>query len=248
VAAAAPRVCTGREQREAIADTLTAWVVANNFTGVHNDWESHGDDGVDAYYFYEFWGAVAKKLHAAGKTVGTCVETAPANVSHPWTPRTLNNDTMWHSYMFAWDYFLSLSYMDVVTNMATYPMRHTTDGDNSWCKGFPANTTPCATGVENFVDHLTPAYKYLEQEECNPRAHTVGKWCGLKGQVQDMIDSGADAASGQLSPGIWMNNCHISAEFPSGITAQGWTEESFKSFLTYLDTVGVRSLDMWTSL
>jgi hypothetical protein len=62
-------------------------VVANNFTGVHNDWESHDDKGVDAYYFYEFWGVVAKSLHAVGKAVGTCVETAPANVSHPWAPR-----------------------------------------------------------------------------------------------------------------------------------------------------------------
>ena len=49
-------------------------------------------------------------LRATGKT-------APANVSHPWTPRTLNNDTIWHSYMFNWDYPPSLPYMDIVTNM-----------------------------------------------------------------------------------------------------------------------------------
>lgn len=100
-----------------------------------------------------------------------------------------------------------------------------------------------------------------------------------------MLDAGADAASGQLSPGIWMNNCKISSEYPTGITAQvthhihlpgptpccsctvfvhsflcaalwalnfygetraqGWTKASFKAFLTYLDTVGVRSVDMW---
>ena len=71
-----------------------------NFTGVHNDWEAHGDVGVDAYAFYEFWGTVAKRLHPHGRRVGTCVETAPSNISHPWTPRTLNNDTIWHSYMF----------------------------------------------------------------------------------------------------------------------------------------------------
>lgn len=90
------------------------------------------------------------------------VETAPANVSHPWTPRTLPNDTTWHSYMFNWDYPLALPYIDLVTNMATYPMMHTTDGDYSWCANFP-NTTWCHAGVEDFVDHLTPAYKYMVQ-------------------------------------------------------------------------------------
>ena len=32
-------------------------VVENNLTGVHNDWETHGDPGVDAYKFYDFWKA-----------------------------------------------------------------------------------------------------------------------------------------------------------------------------------------------
>ena len=103
-------------------------------------------------------------------------------------------------------------------------------------------------GVENFVDHLTPAYKYVEQKECNPKAHTVAKWCGIKGQVQNMLDQGADAASGQLSPGIWMNRCAKTVAHPTGITEQGWTQDSWKNFLAYLDTVGVRSIDMWTSL
>ena len=103
-------------------------------------------------------------------------------------------------------------------------------------------------GVEDFVDHLTPAFRYLQQEECNPRAHTVATWCGLKGQVQDMLDAGMDPTSGQLSPGIWMNRCATTLQFPTGITEQGWTEASFTEFLAYLDTVGVRSVDMWTSL
>ena len=116
------------EKREEIAEKMLAWVLENNFTGIHNDWESHDDNGVDAYYFYDFWGAVAKRLHTKGKTVGTCIETAPANVSHPWAPRTLNNDTTWHSYMFNWDYAptdtpksmaRAIDYMDVLTNMAT---------------------------------------------------------------------------------------------------------------------------------
>jgi hypothetical protein len=175
------------------------------------------------------------------------LQTAPANVSHPWAPRTLNNDTIWHSYMFNWDYPSSLPYMDVVTNMATYPMMHTTDGDNTWCKDFPSSTW-CSSGCEDFVDHLTPAFKFMEQEECDPNRRTVSKWCGMKGHVQDMIDAGTNPATGQLSPGLWINNCMKTSQFPDGVTAQGWTQPSLRAFLDYLDTVGVRSIDLWTSL
>ena len=234
------------ENREVVADQILAWALKYQLTGVHNDWESHGDEGADAFKFYDMWRSVAAKLHPHGLAVGTCIETAPSNISHPWAPRTPSNDTTWHSYMFAWDYPLSLDYMDVVTNMATYPMMHTTDGNNDWCADFP-NTTWCAAGCEDFVDHLTPATKYLEQVQCDRSRHTVAKWCGLKGQVQDMIDAGAEPSTGQVSPGIWMNNCAKTSAFPDGITAQGWTRESLRSFLNYLDTVGVRSIDMWTS-
>jgi hypothetical protein len=113
-------------------------------------------------------------------------------------------------------------------------MMHTTDGDGSWCKGAD-NQTWCNRypdqGVEDFVDHLTPAYKFLEQVECDPNRHTVAQWCGLKGQVQDMIDAGTDPASGQLSPGLWMNNCIFNSDFPDGVTAQGWTQKSLRGFL-----------------
>jgi hypothetical protein len=47
--------------------------VENNLTGIHNDWETHGDGGVDSYKFYEFWGAVAEELHPLKKEVGTCI-------------------------------------------------------------------------------------------------------------------------------------------------------------------------------
>ena len=33
-----------------------------------------------------------------------------------------------------------------------------------------------------------------------------------------------------------MNNCVISSKFPTGVTAQGWTQTSLRSFLDYLDT------------
>ena len=68
---------------------------------------------------------------------------------------------------------------------------------------------------------------------------------GIVGAV--VVFAGADAASGQLSPGIWMNNCRQTSLFPDGITAQGWTQPSLAAFLGFLDTVGVRSIDLWTS-
>ena len=82
---------------------------------------------------------------------------------------------------------------------------------------------------------------------CNGARGLRAKWCGMKGQVQNMLDAGADAASGQLSPGIWMNNCVNTTEHPLGVTAQGWTQASLRDFLDFLDSVGVRSIDMWTS-
>lgn len=81
------------DNRDALADQILAWVLKYNLTGIHNDWEVHSDDGVDAYRFYDFWGTVASKLHQHNRMIGTCVETAPANVSHPWAPRTQNNDS-----------------------------------------------------------------------------------------------------------------------------------------------------------
>ena len=55
-----------------------------------------------------------------------------------------------------------------------------------------------------------------DQVECDPNRHTIAQWCGIKGQVQDMIDAGTNPATGQLSPGIWMNNCVKSKAYPTG--------------------------------
>ena len=62
-----------------------------------------------------------------------------------------------------------------------------------------------------------------------------------------MLGAGVKASTGQLSPGIWMNKCHISERYPTGSTVQGWTQPALRSFLDHLDQVGVRSIDMWTS-
>ena len=95
---------------------------------------------------------------------------------------------------------------------------HSTDGTKcetcSWVKDKPGQLT------ERWNTPLTPAYKYINKTVCDPDRHTVGQWCGLEGLIDDMLEAGADAASGQLSPGVWMNECHITDEFPEGITDQ----------------------------
>ena len=103
----------------------------------------------------------------------------------------------------------------------------------SWVKDKPGQLT------ERWNTPLTPAYKYINKTVCDPDRHTVGQWCGLEGLIDDMLEAGVDAASGQLSPGVWMNECHITDEFPEGITDQGWTQPSLRQFLDYLDQRGV---------
>ena len=69
--------------REILGDWTTADVTFpydNNYFRICND---NQDDGVDAYKFYSFWDVVGQQLHKHQKLIGTCIETAPSNISHP---------------------------------------------------------------------------------------------------------------------------------------------------------------------
>ena len=105
----------------------------------------------------------------------------------------------------------------------------------------------------------------VDKIPCDPHDHMLGRWCRLEGLVQDQLDNGVDAASGQLSPcatpaetvsatrlllrpvrvwersGLWLNSCINSTH-----TKTGWTQPELKKFLAFLDAKGVRSLDMWS--
>ncbi len=50
-----------------------------------------------------------------------------------------------------------------------------------------------------------------------------------------------DAASGQLSPGLWLGACQA-----GNATHTGWTQAYLRQFLAFLDSKGVRSIDIWT--
>lgn len=114
---------------------------------------------------------------------------------------------------FEWDWKYFIPYADVLANMGTYP--------GSWSKGisYPAK------------DHL----------EAYPCPHASGRWCGIKGQLKDMVQQGVNASSLQLQMGIRVDAC-----LPGGVTASGWTQAALKSFLEYADEEGVQVIAVWT--
>ena len=82
--------------------------------------------------------------------------------------------------------------------------------------------------------------------------------CGLEGYVKDLINFGANATNGQVSPAIWLGNCmdclHVSPTLanctpsPNGtLNGKGWDRQGLRRFLRFLDTQHVRSVDIWTS-
>lgn len=69
----------------------------------------------------------------------------------------------------------------------------------------------------------------------------LGPWAQNEGLVLDQLLNGVDAASGQLSPGLWLSACQA-----GNATRTGWTQAYLRQFLAFLDSKGVRSIDMWT--
>jgi hypothetical protein len=56
-----------------------------------------------------------------------------------------------------------------------------------------------------------------------------------------MKQLGAEPATGQLQPGIWMNNCVDDG----AATLEGWTQKSLRAFLSYAGDQGVRVITIW---
>lgn len=59
-----------------------------------------------------------------------------------------------------------------------------------------------------------------------------------------------DAASGQLSPGIWLGTCFPNSTMRPhpqlhNVSTSTWTQKFLRTFLTFLHTRGVRSIDIW---
>lgn len=112
-----------------------------------------------------------------------------------------------------WDFLGFVAWAGALVDMGTYP--------GSWSQGlsYPAAAHLAAVPC--------PAYP--------------AKTCGLEGQVLDMARNGVDAASGQLSPGLWPTACSADGSE----TGNGWTKEALTSFLSFLDEQGVRTVTLW---
>jgi hypothetical protein len=84
-----------------------------------------------------------------------------------------------------------------------------------------------------------PAYNNLHAHNCTYNKYEM---CGLKGYVRDLLRLGANPSSGQASPAVWLGGC-----VPNGtLNGQGWNQDTLRQFLSFLDTVGIRSVDVWS--
>ena len=84
--------------------------------------------------------------------------------------------------------------------MGTYP--------GGWAKGI---SYPAAQFLKPYPCPDT-GRGYNSYNVSDGTARAAGKrWCGVEGQIKDMKALGANPSTGQLQPGIWMDQC-----FPNG--------------------------------
>ena len=131
----------------------------------------------------------------------------------------------------------------------------------SWAGG---TNPPCATLFRHmpWADKLTDMGTYnaggnttasrqaaLAIRECPSPQNKITQWCGLEGQVFNHLKPqqgttppqySMGTSNGQYSAGLSPNTCT-----DNSTVAGGWTNETLHSFLEWLDTVGVRSIDIW---
>lgn len=84
-------------------------------------------------------------------------------------------------------------------------------------------------------------------QECPPSQSEYTRWCGLEGQVLNHLrplpgkgEYSMGAANGQYSAALWPRTCE-----QNGTVAGAWTQPTLHGFLSFLDEVGVRSVDVW---
>eukprot|EP00039_Didymoeca_costata_P015719 m.272472 g.272472 ORF g.272472 m.272472 type:complete len:347 (-) comp16271_c1_seq2:303-1343(-) len=114
-----------------------------------------------------------------------------------------------------WAFSNYIPFMDYLVDMSTYPLPHV---QNVWGSNITIS-------------------------KCDPNNHYLGHWCHLEGLVQNQIDSGVSPENGQLSPGVWVDECSKDGKQ----TTKGWTQDSLHDFLGFLTKSGVISIDIWTS-
>jgi hypothetical protein len=165
--------------------------------------------------YLQLWGNVSQAMRARGMRLAISIDDSkglPFN----------DSATAW---AYETDWFPMVPFADELINMGTYPGR--------WA----ANVS-------------FPAAPYLKPYPCAapppglPRRRgwqpAPGRWCGMEGQIKDMKALGVDPGSGQLQPGVWMDECVDGAT-----TAQGGTQPALRDFLSYASAAGVRVITIW---
>jgi len=125
-----------------------------------------------------------------------------------------------------------------------------------------ATNPPCATLFRDmpWADTLSDMGTYplggphplppgdIMLQECSPK-NEYTRWCGLEGQVLNHLqplsgkgEYAMGAANGQYSAALWPQTCE-----QNGTVAGAWTQPTLHGFLSFLDRVGVRSVDVWCS-
>ena len=206
----------------AVADTLAAELIAQakafGLKGWHLDWEYGYGNNVSRHV--ELWTKVTQAFKPHGLELALSVN----DVATQWNI----SSTSW-AYLEQWKYFTPFA--DILINMGTYPLV------KLW-HGPPRGTGPPYSIPTNQNPVLNHSFG---SKRCLPPLSS--RWCGLEGQIEDMVRNGANGSSGQLQLGIQASGDCTGDGLTTG---HGWTEPSLEHFLAFADTQGVRVLTVWT--
>lgn len=210
------------ERRETLAEEMLEIVLQHNLSGITLDFEGVHPDPTDARTWAQSRATVAQ-FSATWEAVSRRLH------AHNKTIGVCIQDGVFESYNInsthpnrtqvvytaSWAYPDYIPWADVLTDMSMY---ENTDG-KSWQ---PWDPSPVATP---------------------PKLHELEQWSHVEGLVLDQLANGVDVASGQLSPGLWFDQCSSNGS----LTETGWTQPYLRQLLQFLDAKGVRSIDIWTS-
>eukprot|EP01045_Picozoa_sp_COSAG04_P005523 COSAG04_NODE_257_length_18753_cov_7.516857_8_plen_1972_part_00 len=210
------------ERREALADEMLEIVLQHNLSGITLDFEGKYPDPKKNRTWGQPRATVAQfsaTWAAVSRRLHAHGKTIGVCISNGEFSRGNANSTHPNKtqvvYTSAWAYPTYIPWADVITDMSTY--RNSKGGPwQSW--------DPSPVRV--------PA-----------GMHELEHWSHAEGLVLDQLANGVDAPSGQLSPGLWFDQCAANGS----MTSTGWTQPYLRKLLRFLDSKGVRSVDVWTS-
>lgn len=225
-------ICSAALARgSAFVDEVLAMTQVFALRGINLDWEFGYGNNVSC--FSALWGSVAAALHARNQQLAISIDDSAGRDFSP-------NATAW---AYEWDWIYDLDFADILINMGLVVRGFLKGGRDPG--GGPVLIHPpslpaiISTYPGAWSQGISfPANEFLKPYPC-PGNHT--RTCGVEGQVLDMRRLGADAAGGQLQPGLSMSGCRANSTTPNG-----WDAVSLAAFLDFLDTQEVRVVTIWT--